>query len=365
MTPKRKVSQENDNVVQDKSKRVLALSMRPKQFADMVGQNNLISSMENTFSVSGIPHFFLISGPVGSGKTTFAKILANMIQQEKKVFDSLDWSLYHKYDIQEINAANKNGIDDIRSLVEKMRYQPIAPSKAKVIILDEAHQLSNSAQNALLTETEDVSDNVYYIFCTSQISKIISGLQRRAYVVTPRALNKDSVNDLVKKARIKYASSISNESRDGLLSNMDIAPLISSFIEYGVSSPGLILQAAEKFFSGISPQESITLAEDSKFDILLICRSVLSGDWKQCSQFLTEVTKSDVYSLRARIVAYLKTTMLSSTGPKALNIGKAIRCICDNQSDEPAAFLATLCIVCELHLYVDKSGSALKLLKKK
>src|SRR4051794_1808865 len=116
------------------SARVLALSMRPKSLDELVGQDKMVECISNQFATGRMPHFYLISGPIGSGKTTFARILAR--------------DLLHPAEIEEINAANKTGVDDVRALVDKMRYKPVHPKKNRVVILDEAHQLSNSAQNA-------------------------------------------------------------------------------------------------------------------------------------------------------------------------------------------------------------------------
>jgi len=118
--------------------------MRPKTLQECVGQDELVKALEYQFSVNRIPHFYIVHGPIGAGKTTFARILALALQmgpkeEEPFVIPDEMWAKYKKYDIKEMNAANQNGIDDIRALVESMRYQPIAPSKCKVVILDEAH----------------------------------------------------------------------------------------------------------------------------------------------------------------------------------------------------------------------------------
>ena len=179
--------------------------MRPKLLEDCVGQEELVISLENQFTSGRIPHFYILHGPIGSGKTTFARILAMALQLGPKPVSPFSipsevWTKYNKYDIKEINAANQNGVDDVRAIIESVRYMPIAPSKAKVVILDEAHQLTAAAQNALLTETEDVSKHVYYIFCTSNVSKIIPALQRRAYMMNPKALGTDDIYELLRKA---------------------------------------------------------------------------------------------------------------------------------------------------------------------
>lgn len=321
------------------SERILSLSMRPKTLQECVGQEELVKALEHQVSVGRIPHFYILHGPIGSGKTTFARILALALQVGPKYpnpFDIPDdvWKSFKRYDIQEINAANQNGIDDVRALVERMRYLPIAPSKAKVVILDEAHQLTTAAQNALLTETEDVAKHVYYIFCTSNLSKIIPALQRRAYMISPKSLTTDEVYSLLEKAAEEAA----------FLD--DIKPLYDALYIQSVSSPGLVLQAAEKFFSGIPATESVTNFQIGKFDSLAICKSVTKGDWKESSKMLKDLTKDEVVTMKLCILGYMKAILLKSSGQKASTMARAIRILADD-NDMLARFLANVCLTCE------------------
>jgi DNA polymerase III delta prime subunit len=321
------------------NERVLSLSMRPKTLQDCVGQTELVAALEHQFGVGRIPHFYIVHGPIGAGKTTFARILALALQLGPKETDPFEipaevWDKYKRYDIKEINAANQNGVDDVRALVEGMRYLPIAPSKAKVVILDEAHQLTTAAQNALLTETEDVAKHVYYIFCTSNLSKIIPALQRRAYMVSPKGLTTDDVYALLEKAA-EQAAFVD-----------DIKPLYDALYINSVSSPGLVLQAAEKFFSGIPATESVTNFQIGKFDTLLICKTVAKGDWKESAKMLKDLTKDEVVAIKMCILGYLKAILMKSSGQKASTMARAIRILADD-NDMLARFLANVCLTCE------------------
>lgn len=332
---KRSMSQKSTNSFQKKTKvilpvdndRVLALSMRPTGLHELIGQENIVESIEKQIKSGRLPHFFIISGPVGAGKTTLARILSH------KIIGSAD--------VQEINAANKNGVDDIRDLVERMKYKPVYPSKHKVVILDEAHQLTQPAQNALLTETEDVANHVFYIFCTSAITKIIPGLKRRAFIINPEPLKHSHIKQL-----IQYA--IDAVSR----SDVDIDSLSLALQEASVTSPGLVLQATERYLSGLSASNSVLFTNDSKIDPLLLCRAVASGQWSSCSQMLNEATKNDIPALRNSVLGYLKAILLKSTGSKAINISKAITHMAVDtiRADEGAAlplFIASVCMACD------------------
>lgn len=322
--------------------RILSLSLRPANLQDYLGQDDLVTLLENQFVSGRIPHFYIIHGPIGSGKTTLARILALALQLdpalgERRLQPSQEtWKSYKKYEIREINAANQNGIDDIRAMVESLRYKPIAPSRARVIIMDEAHQITSAAQNTLLTETEDVASHIYYIFCTSNISKILPALQRRAYIMCPKPLPESAIRSLLENA--KTASDASE----------DIAPLLKALVDNGVTSPGLILQAAEKFFSGLPAEESVFQNDITNLDTMAICRAVASGQWIDAAKLLKPMVKTDIIMVKMSVLGYLKSVLMNAKGNRALVLAKAIRSIGDdNGNDNLPVFLANVCIACE------------------
>jgi DNA polymerase III delta prime subunit len=307
---------------------VLINSMRPKKLDDILGQKEIIDSIKKQFESKKIPHFFMLIGDSGTGKTTIARIIALMLQNADPT-DKLS-----KYDIQEINAADKNGVDDIRQLIELSKFKPINPSISKVLILDECHQLTTSAQNALLKITEDAYSHLYFIFSTSNSTKIIEALKRRAYIIRTKGLCDDDIEELLERACDKYNT------------DKEIVPLKEALIEHGINSPGFILQAVEKYFNGHEVSECIMLGNSTNIDTRKLCLLISKGDWKSSAILLKTSKKEDVVMLRMCITGYLKVIMFSCTGEKAVLYAKAIKLFGDN-FDELSIFLANVCLVCE------------------
>lgn len=333
--------------------RVLALSLRPRKLDDLIGQNDIKQLIQSQFQSRRIPHFFIISGVVGCGKTTLARILSNMIHleynQNNKNFENKENDKNKKqnvkkphFETREVNAANQTGIDDMRKIIEQMSFKPLPPSQVKIVIMDEAHQLSIPAQNALITETEDVPEHVFYIFCTSSPTKIIPALQRRAFHISPKLLkDKNDIFHLVEKS----ASFVGFQGA--------LEEFVEAIQMYEIFSPGLIVQAAEKFFSGLSVTESLTNGKNEligNVDMLLVCRSLVSGKWHACAELLKNATRSDSYCIRASILGYLKSVLLKSKDSKAINVAKAIRYISDAQINDEStslpSLLASICLAC-------------------
>lgn len=319
---------------------VLSLALRPKSWADLVGQETHVQELNKRFNSHSIPHFYIFSGPVGSGKTTFARILAIALQKDPTRFVDVTEDDYEKYkcnDIREINAANKTSIDDVRQLIQDMHYRPIN-GRCKIIILDEAHQLSKSAQDALLKDTEDTKDHVFIMFCTSALSKVSEALRSRACTIVMRPLGIDTTKRLLEKAA-------HSRRYQG-----DLTPLVNTLVDLSVTSPRWVLQAAEKYFCGISAQDSVLLTEGGAVETIGLCRAVASGNWKDCVPFVSSITRSEVTKMQASVLGYLQKMTYNASGDRLINICKAIdymsRCPAQEHLLLPA-FVASIGVACE------------------
>ena len=151
---------------------------RPQRFEDVAGQEHIITTLKHAVEENKIAHAYLFCGPRGTGKTTIAKLLAKAVNctGSPKPCDQCEncqqITLGTHPDVIEIDAASNNGVDEIRDLIEKVKYAPIQ-GKYKVYIVDEFHMMSPSASNALLKTLEEPPTHVIFIFATTEPHKIL------------------------------------------------------------------------------------------------------------------------------------------------------------------------------------------------
>ncbi|QTC91294.1 DNA polymerase III subunit gamma/tau [Brevundimonas goettingensis] len=162
---------------------VLARKYRPRTFEDLIGQEAMVRTLTNAFATGRIAHAFMLTGVRGVGKTTTARLLARALNNQTDVIDkpSLELSAGGVHDaaimagqhmdVMEMDAASHTGVNDIRDILESVRYGPVE-ARYKVYVLDEVHMLSNQAFNALLKTLEEPPPHAKFIFATTEIRKV-------------------------------------------------------------------------------------------------------------------------------------------------------------------------------------------------
>lgn len=164
--------------------RVLARKYRPARFEDLIGQEPMVRTLRNAFSIGRIAQAYILTGVRGVGKTTTARILArglNFATEDGTGQPSVDLHQMGLHcqaimegrhvDVIEMDAASHNGVGDIREITDASRYSPVT-ARFKVYLLDEVHMLSTAAFNALLKTLEEPPDHVKFIFATTEIGKV-------------------------------------------------------------------------------------------------------------------------------------------------------------------------------------------------
>jgi DNA polymerase-3 subunit gamma/tau len=175
---------------------VIARKYRPQSFAELIGQEHVRTTLENAISQKRIAHGYIFSGQRGTGKTTVARILArclNCIEGPTatpcgKCASCLEVTGGNAVDVIEIDAASNRGINEMRELRENVRYRP-ARDRYKIFIVDEAHQITNEAFNALLKTLEEPPEWVVFVLCTTEVHKIPTTIASRCQQFSFRSVD--------------------------------------------------------------------------------------------------------------------------------------------------------------------------------
>ncbi len=192
---------------------ILARKWRPKTFDEIVGQEFITTTLKNSISSGKLAHAILFAGPRGVGKTSTARILAMSLNCKKgpseipclQCVNCDEIRNGKSLDVIEIDAASHTGVNDIRVLIENVKYLPVS-SRTKVYIIDEVHMLSNSAFNALLKTLEEPPEHILFILATTEVNKIpltiLSRCQRYDYKKVAVSEIKNSLKKITEEEHI-------------------------------------------------------------------------------------------------------------------------------------------------------------------
>ena len=192
------------------SYKVLARKYRPRNFDDLIGQEAMVQTLTNAFDTGRIAHAFMLTGVRGVGKTTTARILARALNYHTDTQDAPGMNLGENgthcqaimdgthVDVIEMDAASRTGINDIREIIENVRYMP-ASARYKVYIIDEVHMLSKQAFNGLLKTLEEPPAYVKFIFATTEIRQVPVTVLSRCQRFDLRRLGLEDTQTLLQK----------------------------------------------------------------------------------------------------------------------------------------------------------------------
>ncbi|MBL7072560.1 MAG: DNA polymerase III subunit gamma/tau [Candidatus Omnitrophica bacterium] len=237
------------------SYQILARKYRPQKFEDVVGQESVTKTLQNAVHSGRVASAYLFCGPRGVGKTSVARILAKTINCAKPAEKSpcgecvscMEVTAGNSIDVLEIDGASNNGVDEIRTLRENVKFSP-SQGKFKVYIIDEVHMLSPGAFNALLKTLEEPPTHVKFIFATTEPHKVLPTIISRCQRFDFRRLGPKVIFDRIEQiANIekididKHASLLISGAADGSLRDaLVILDQMVSFSDKKISSEDVI-----------------------------------------------------------------------------------------------------------------------------
>ncbi|HKM48015.1 MAG TPA: DNA polymerase III subunit gamma/tau [Terriglobales bacterium] len=298
------------------SYQVLARKYRPQKFSDVIGQEHVTRTLQNAIAQERIAHGYIFSGHRGIGKTTVARILAmalNCRSSDKPVSEPCgicdsctEIRNGNAVDVIEIDAATNRGIDEIRELREAARYRP-ARDRFKIYILDEAHQITDAAFNALLKTLEEPPSHVIFMMATTQPEDIPQTIRSRCQHFSYRAMKFDDImgqlRDIVTKENIpadEDALALLAEAGDGSMRDA------LSILDQAIASTADHLTAdSVRSLIGSAPAAALetvmqAVAESSSEKILVLVDELLGEGHspthfaRQLARFLRNVTVAKI-----------------------------------------------------------------------
>jgi len=304
---------------------------RPSNFDEVVGQQHIVMTLQNAIKNGKIGHAYLFCGPRGTGKTSIAKLFAKTINctsdENKpcgKCANCVDIQNSVHPDVVELDAATNNGVDEVRDLIDKVKYAPIE-GKYKVYIIDEVHMMTASAFNALLKTLEEPPQYCVFILATTEPHKvlptIISRCQRFDFYKLPNTLIKGKLRDIAVKENVNIdedALDLVAELADGGM--RDALSILDQCISYSpdritVKDVGMVYGVATKeeklsFFDCVLNKNAEKLVETAQklsergidiprltMDLINICKESVIFDYSNNPALLTSLKDTEARKL--------------------------------------------------------------------
>ncbi|MBL8735347.1 MAG: DNA polymerase III subunit gamma/tau [Planctomycetes bacterium] len=298
----------------DASYQVVARRFRPQTFQELVGQDEVLTSLRAALQQGRVPHAFLFSGSRGVGKTTSARILARCLNCVKgptpepcgacpQCLSILDGS---NPDVMEIDAASNNAVDDVRRLRESVGFATMT-SRYRVVILDEAHMMSKSAFNAFLKTLEEPPPRVVFVLATTELHKVPETIRSRCQVLLFRRVGEQDLQKRLRTIADREQVTIPDEVL------AEIASAVRGGVRDAETALERVLPLARELGAKFDLAAYRTLVARVGIDATIgVCERLLAGDAKAGLHFARDLQQhgTDEREALGEIVEVLRWLLL-------------------------------------------------------
>lgn len=337
--------------------RNLSVELRPQSLDDFLGCEEIVGPIKEGLRQGRVASTYIFVGPPGTGKTSIARAVIKYVNGPQEEYDIIE------------PLPGELGADDIRSLIGDSHVSPQF-GKYKGIILDEAHKMTLPTQTILLKSLEEPCYSTIWFICSSEPGKLSPAWRRRgSYYVMPGLTNKTDVGTIICQALKHVGKEVEVEYANKW------AELASALIANEVNSPGLIIQAVEKWITGVPASLAAQVSEVSNVDIGAIAKACAAGDWETVQKHLKTAPMAAAKDIRGRVAGYFRSILVGKEGGgpgERLGSVRAARCIWaieqlsalanQNQFEDgliwsaTCASLYTICVGQKEHIDKNKKG---------
>ena len=315
--------------------KALYRTYRPSTFEEVAGQEHIVKTLKNALATRKLAHAYLFAGPRGTGKTTMAKLLAKALNCDEGIGNQCNECKNCKAiidgthpDVIELDAASNNGVDEIRELIDKVKYGTIL-GRYKVYIIDEVHMLSTGAFNALLKTLEEPPEHVIFILATTEPHKILPTILSRCQRYDFTKLSDEDIKNRLKSVLEK----------EGIDYNEDAIKIIVSLADGGMRDALSILDQVLAYSNNrLEVQDILDIfALESKEEKIALLNSIIN---KNVSDVLQRINRyismgTDIKRLTDDLLLILKDILIYQSS-------RNVDCLEILNQDEAASFFKYL-----------------------